>query len=553
MALPGNPQLLTDRAGTLTASASRISQAASDLRTLAYQGTAKSLDGIRERSRDVARDLDDAHDRYGGTAQALVEYATVLTDAHRRANAADAAEATANTYGAQADATVAALAQHVRALEAADAPQGTIDTAQQRLDEAQRTARRYDNTVSTAHGDHEAARADMEAAAERAMTLISHAIDATNEGWLDHVGNFFEGIGQWLADLGKWLGDFLQDVWDELQRLVSTVLAVLGAVLILVLVYTLLSMIPVIGPLIAALVVGILAGFLLGSILSDVLKPTPEVGECEPDSDERKVERGEPSDLAHALKDAAYVDQLGHEYVLNPDGSIKRDENGKPVTTAEETVIKVSRVVDADGIVRWRVALPSTQEWLSRFGDHGAVNDLDSNLALMLTPSLHSQYERAVLEAMAQAGVGSDDPVMLVGFSQGGIMAGNLAAYNSDYNWDAVVVAGAPIDSMPIPSSTKVVSVQHDWDPVPRLDTVIAVGTGGYAPENTENRTTIQEASPLASAGVEGIHNAAAYNQTLQASIDQVPASTRDALDDYFIGGDSAYGYQTTYYGWNED
>lgn len=131
------------------------------------------------------------------------------------------------------------------------------------------------------------------------------------------------------------------------------------------------------------------------------------------------------------------------------------------------------------------------------------MNDLDSNLALMLAPSLCSQYDRAVLAAMQQAGVGPNDPVMLVGFSQGGIMAGHLAAYNSDDNWDAVVVAGAPIDSMPIPSTTTVVSVQHSGDPVPRLDSM--------------------------------------------------PRAAQDELDQYFIGSDNAYGYENTYYSWQED
>ena len=552
MALPGNPQALADRAGSLVTSASRISQAATDLRSLAYDGTAKSLDGIRERSTEVAGTLDDAYDRYSGTANALVEYAAALRDAHRRANAADEAESTADTYGAQADSTVLALTRNVRSLEEADAPQGTIDAAQQRLDDARRAARRYVDAASSARSDHEAARAEMETAAQRAMSLIANAIDATNESWLDHVGNFFEGIGSWLADIGKWLGDFLQDLWDALQRILSTVLAIVGAILILVLVYTLLSMIPVIGPMIAALVVGILAGFLLASILSDVTKPTPEVSEYERNDDEEILSDGQPSDLAHALKDAAYVDQLGHRVVLNPDGTPELDADGNPVTTADETVIQVTQVVDADGVTRWRVALPSTQEWLSRFGDQGAVNDLDSNLALMLTPALQSQYERAVLQAMQQAGVDPSDPVMLVGFSQGGILAGHLAAYNSDYNWDAVVVAGAPIDSMPIPSSTTVVSVQHDWDPVPRIDSVITGGYGG-PPPYSNNWTTIQEASPLAAEGVGGIHNAAAYNQTLQNSIDQIPQSAQDELADYFVGSDSAYGYDTSYYSWSED
>lgn len=538
MALPGNPAALAERAASYQASASRIDRAADDLRALAYASTAKSLDAVGERSGQVAGELSEAYGRYAGTAGALVEYAAALRDAHRRADAADQAEATANRYGSGADTRVGALTRHVKSLEDASAPVGTIEAAERDLADAQSAARRYEAAAGAARDEHEAARRDMEAAAQRAMSLIDSAIDATNEGWLDKVGHVFESIGSWLADLGQWLGAFLQDLWDELQRLVATVLAVLGTILILVLVYALLSMIPVIGPFIAALVVSILAGFLLASILSDVLAPTPTVIEHTRTDAEEDAYLGEPGDLAHALKDATYVDKLGH-YTAD---------------SADETVIKITKVVDADGVVRWRVALPSTQEWLSRFdGDQGAVNDLDSNLALMLTPSLRSQYERAVLQAMAQAGVGHHDPVMLVGFSQGGIMAGSLAAYNSDYNWDAVVVAGAPIDSMPIPAATKVVSVQHDGDPVPRLDTVIAVGTGGYAPPNTPNRTTIHEPSPLAAAGVSGIHNGAAYSRTLQNSIDQVPAATQDALDGYFIGGHSAYGDQTTYYGWKED
>lgn len=553
MALPGNPDALAERASTYASSASRIQRAADDLRSLAYASEAKSLDAIRDKSNQVAGDVDDAYGRYYGTATALTEYAAALRTAHKNANDADATEATAQNYGDQADSQVAALTRHLRNLEDAAAPAGTIETAERRLADAQGTARRYDGSATAARDQHEAARRDMEAAAQRAMSLIDTAIDATNEGWLDKVGNFFENIGSFLADLGRWVGEFLQDLWDELQRLVATVLAVLGTILILVLVYALLSMIPVIGPMIAALVVGILAGFLLASILSDVTKPTPKPDAYDRTKSEKGSDPGEPTDVSSALKDAAYVDKLGHEPLRNPDGSLMRDEDGNVMTSAENTVIKVTQVVDADGVVRWRVALPSTQEWLSRLnGDQGAVNDLDSNLALMLTPSLRSQYERAVLAAMQEAGVSPNDPVMLVGFSQGGIMAGHLAAYNSDYNWDAVVVAGSPIDSMPIPSTTTVVSVQHDGDPVPRLDSIISLGTGGYA-QQQPNWTTINTPSPLAAEGVAGIHNGAAYNATLQSEIDSVPASTQDDLDAYFIGDENTYGYDSTYYSWKED
>ncbi|ODT23362.1 EI24 domain-containing protein [Microbacterium sp. SCN 69-37] len=536
MALPGKPEALAERASTYVSSASRIERAADDLRALAYASTARSLDAIRERSGQVAGDLSAAYGRYAGTANALVEYAAALREAHRKADDADASEAYAERHAGSADTQVSAYDRQLRILEQSTAPAGNIEAAERQLAEARAAARRYDDAASAAREAHEQARRDMEAAAQRAMSLIDSAIDATNESWLDRVGSFFEGLGSFFADLATWVGDFLQDLWDELQRLVSTVLALVGTVLILALVYALLSLIPVIGPLIAALVVGLLAGFLLASILSDVLKPTPQVSEYDRTRREKRGSQGEPTDLAHAIKDAGYVDSLGHH----------------TEDSADETVIKVTKVVDADGVVRWRVALPSTQEWLSRLnGDQGAVNDLDSNLALMLTPSLRSQYERAVLQAMQQAGVGPDDPVMLVGFSQGGIMAGHLAAYNSDYNWDAVVVAGAPIDSMPIPSSTTVVSVQHDGDLVPRLDSVISLGRGGYA-QQRPNWTTINSPSPLAFQGVGGIHNAAAYNSTLQSQIDRVPPATQDDLNAYFIGDDDTYGYDTTYYSWQE-
>lgn len=190
-----------------------------------------------------------------------------------------------------------ALTRHVRNLEEAAAPVGTIEAAERDLADAQRASRRYDTAATSARDDHEAARRDMEAAAQRAISLIDSAIDATNESWLDHVGNFFAGVGSRLADLGKWVGEFLQDLWDELQRLVSTVLAILGTVLIPVLVYTLLSMIPVIGPLIAALVVGILAGFLLASILSSTRSATTR-----PTAPTRRSSRSPRSSTPTALR-----------------------------------------------------------------------------------------------------------------------------------------------------------------------------------------------------------------------------------------------------------
>ncbi|MCR2812248.1 hypothetical protein [Microbacterium sp. zg.Y1084] len=538
--LPGNPTSLAERSASYVSSASLIQRAADDLRAIAYDSTARSMDAIRDRSTEVARDLDRAHERYDGTARALQEYAVALKAAHDRADDAEVAEARAEAGAATAEYDLLVSERRLERLGEADAPAGNLRSAEDQVQAARARRTRMDAAAQAARAEIEAARQDMERAAQTAIDRIDAAIDGTNEGFWDRVKNFLDDVGDFLATIARWVGDFLGDLYAELQRLISTVAALLGVAVILLLVFAVLAALPFITPLIAALVTAVLAGFLLVSVLSDVLKPTPSVGEHTLTDQEANSYKGQPADLSEALSETEFVDGLGKSW----------DDNGKP-TSVDETVISVTRVVNADGVVRWRVILPSTQEWMSRFGEQGGVHDLDSNLSLMLTPSLRSQYERAVIDAMQQAGVGANDPVMLVGFSQGGIMAGTLASYNRDYNWSAVVAAGAPIDHMPIPSSTSVVSVQHNGDPVPRLDTIVSVGTDGYA-QQRPNWTTIHAESSEAHKGVHGIHNAGAYHETLAERVGQVPPGTVADLDRYFVGHDGAYGYQRRQYGWSE-
>lgn len=539
--LPGNPAALAERAESYVRSTALIEQAAQDLRRLALESQGKAVDAVRETSADVASSLAEAHGRYQGTAYALREYAVQLQLAHDRADSAQQArmEAAAATNAADAEASDL---RYLRARLVADsAPADQIHRVESSIRHYEIAAGNHADRAAQAQVDLDTACQLLEDAAQRAIVQINTAIAATNDGFLDHLGAFIESVGEAFAAFATWVGEVLATVYDELKRVIMTVIAILSAVVILALVATLLGLIPGIGPLLAGVFVSFAAAFLIASVLSDVLAPTPVVEPYALPAD-RKLDLigSQQASLADALDETVIVDKLGVRYTT---------EKEKVV---DDTVIRVTRVVDADGIVRWRVALPSTQEWLSRFnGDQGGTHDLDSNLALMLTPAMQSQYERAVLEAMRQAGVGADDPVMLVGFSQGGIMAGTLAAYNSDYNWSAVVVAGSPIDHMPIPDSVEVVSVQHDWDPVPRLDSAVSFIVGGIPPQRS-NWTTIQAASGSADQGLFGIHEATAYSQTLSENVNQVPQETRDTLNRYFVGHDNAYGYQEWYYGWSE-
>jgi len=187
----------------------------------------------------------------------------------------------------------------------------------------------------------------------------------------------------------------------------------------------------------------------------------------------------------------------------------------------DRSVVDIRKVIGPDGVERWVVTLPSTQDWVATHGDTGATNDLDSNLALMLTPAEQTQYERAIMDAMKQADIPPTDPVMLVGFSQGGIMAGHLAANRSgDYNIEAVLAYGAPIDAMNIPSTTQVLSVQHTGDVVPMLD---LTDPG----PNTSNHVTVQVDAHDGTIGA-GSHSNDKYQDTAANS------SELDAYEHYF-------------------
>ena len=72
---------------------------------------------------------------------------------------------------------------------------------------------------------------------------------------------------------------------------------------------------------------------------------------------------------------------------------------------------------------------------------------------------------------MRDAGIGSDEPVLLVGHSQGGIEAAWIASHSSEFSVTQVVTAGSPIAVLgDYPAGTQVLSLEHHGDVVPLLD-----------------------------------------------------------------------------------
>lgn len=189
------------------------------------------------------------------------------------------------------------------------------------------------------------------------------------------------------------------------------------------------------------------------------------------------------------------------------------------------------RIVDAGGEPpHWIVQIPSTQAWSPEAGS--TPNDVTSDLHAMAgNPTALAE---AVKNAMAEAGIAPNDPVMLEGFSLGGITAGMMAADDSlGYNVTHVVTAGSPIARFPIDSDIQVLSLEHSEDPVARLD-----GRGNPVGSNW---TTVQTDAPRlngedADPGIAAAHNAARYAETAAAAGEQ-----GDPSYDHFVDSASQF------------
>ena len=152
-----------------------------------------------------------------------------------------------------------------------------------------------------------------------------------------------------------------------------------------------------------------------------------------------------PTDVASLFAGANQIDRIGDDDAAD---------------------IRIVRNVGADGVVRYIVQIPSTQSWAGEAGP--APNDLTSDLYAMRYGNT-TALSHAVLDAMERAGI-TDEPVMLSGFSLGGITAAAIAADPRGYNVQHVVTAGAPVGSMAVPPGTRVTSFEATEDPIAALD-----------------------------------------------------------------------------------
>ncbi|WP_165773711.1 alpha/beta hydrolase [Bifidobacterium felsineum] len=148
----------------------------------------------------------------------------------------------------------------------------------------------------------------------------------------------------------------------------------------------------------------------------------------------------------------------------------------------EYGTIAIQRYEKSDGSSAWLVTIPGTD------GKADSPFGWEQNVELMSSDKerrIRADSVRMVTQAMEQAGIGADEPVALIGHSQGGIVAATIASdWSEQYNIEHVVTAGSPVANHPIPSDTWVTSVEIDDELVGALD--------GAANPATKNWLTVR-------------------------------------------------------------
>ena len=134
-------------------------------------------------------------------------------------------------------------------------------------------------------------------------------------------------------------------------------------------------------------------------------------------------------------------------------------------------MIDVRILTMPDGTRRAIVDITGTKSWDPfRTSD---ITSLTTNGRALVGEQ--TAYEQGVLAAMHRAGIQPGDDVMLVGHSEGGMVAVNAArdaVASCAFNVTHVITAGAPIGLIAgeLPSSVQVLALENKSDVVPHLD-----------------------------------------------------------------------------------
>jgi pimeloyl-ACP methyl ester carboxylesterase len=174
--------------------------------------------------------------------------------------------------------------------------------------------------------------------------------------------------------------------------------------------------------------------------------------------------------------------------------------------------IDVKILTSATGGRNVIVDITGTKDWnAAALLDHDVTN-LGTNLRAL--DGRQTSYEQGVFAALRAAGVRTGDPVMLVGHSQGGMIAVGAArnAREQGFNVTHVVTAGAPIGRTVgrVPQHVQVLALENATDVVPRVD----------AAKNPDRRNVVTVTGTYRDGSVGGAHGIGTAYQRIAEEAD---------------------------------
>ncbi|NJC21327.1 uncharacterized protein YukE [Arthrobacter pigmenti] len=190
------------------------------------------------------------------------------------------------------------------------------------------------------------------------------------------------------------------------------------------------------------------------------------------------------------------------------------------VPRTNDGAVRITRVI-SDGKPAYIVDIPGTQEWF-RTGE--PAMDVTGNV--VVASGQLSTGSHAVSLAMEQAGISPNDPVMLSGHSQGGMIAATLigdSGFMEKFNVTNVMTFGSPIDTNHFPSDVDAIGFQHEADVVPRLDLGGLLTSDGQSPVGAaevmlNGVPEVALPNPSNLLDVPGNHLAGAYAESIGAA-----------------------------------
>ncbi len=194
-----------------------------------------------------------------------------------------------------------------------------------------------------------------------------------------------------------------------------------------------------------------------------------------------------------------------------------------PETDPEGTNATITEYVREDGSTVYVVSVAGTSS-----PELGGENGMDNLSNLAAYGGSDAQSVGAVEEAMGQAGITAGDEVVFVGFSQGALVATELAKSGT---WDvaSVVLAGSPVHGNSVGGDIPVTQLEHEGDLITGLQ---GLTPGAQGEVSVVRRDPFPDGVP-ASEGILGPHSLSEYQQTAagyDAVDDPQAAAQRDAV-----------------------